>query len=409
MIESDGSCRRSIRQPTDRFLPPEALTPAWNARWETVFGAASSDAKADPAASLEESYYFVARGVYRSPEEIPAHFRYEDDKFPEVGASEIQRTYRSVDYGFVVEHRWQEKVTNIVTIGGFLAARDELLDLLVSLLVDEVGKRLGAAYDVSRLQNYIRNDGRTAVEQLTVALYESAGRNLGYEELKGLLSKVVARHGLDLLDSKGDVVSEEEIDRRCERFLRQLLARHLRHRDGSRLTGEELRKVIREETSSEVWSKSQEEFEERIGPVVLRMTGHYHGPLAFLFEGGPPRFEFGLQLPGRLIETNGRLAAENRVSWRFTGNEMYPDGYTMRARSIVLDIDGQKKILGRAVITDRAKALAFIDLVGDEGPLLEAVQRVKKTGKVEPLDEVNPRSAGEEQRAARLREMLLPK
>ena len=47
----------------------------------------------------------------------------------------------------------------------------------------------------------------------------------------------------------------------------------------------------------------------------------------------------------------------------------------MTTWSIAIDREGQKKVLGRVVIDDESKALEFMDLVGTEGTLFEAVRR----------------------------------
>jgi hypothetical protein len=92
---------------------------------------------------------------------------------------------------------------------------------------------------------------------------------------------------------------------------------------------------------------------------------------------------------------------------KFTGERIFPDGYEMKARSLVIDRDGQKKTLGRVAIDDEEKALEFVELVGDDGPLLEAVRKLKQTGDRGALDEQKFQSSERIQPATRLRERLL--
>src|SRR5205823_4375169 len=113
--------------------------------------------------------------------------------------------------------------------------------------------------------------------------------------------------------------------------------------------------------------------------ALLRMAGLY-SPLRFLFSGGPPEYEFAIVLPGELVETNGTGTNAGRTRWRFTGERLFPDGYEMKARSILIDRDGQKKVLGRVVIDDETRAMEFMELAGAEGPLLEAVRKLRQTG-----------------------------
>ena len=52
--------------------------------------------------------------------------------------------------------------------------------------------------------------------------------------------------------------------------------------------------------------RQAKQLEQQVGPLLLRMIGLYDVPLAFVFRGAP-QYEFGLQLPGELIETNGMV------------------------------------------------------------------------------------------------------
>jgi hypothetical protein len=108
-----------IWQPKDKFLPGQALKPEWNARWKSVSDAARRSGASQSKDCDDEQKYFIARGSFNNPREIPPHYRYADEDVRDVGASELARTYERIDYGFVVEHRWEEKLTNIVTFHGF--------------------------------------------------------------------------------------------------------------------------------------------------------------------------------------------------------------------------------------------------------------------------------------------------
>ncbi len=151
--------------------------------------------------------------------------------------------------------------------------------------------------------------------------------------------------------------------------------------------------------------RQDERLKRFILPLVPRMTGLYNFPLAFLLRGSP-RFDFALRLPGELTETNGTVFTNGRTRWKFTGDQMFPDGYEMKARSLEIDREGQKKVLGREVIDDEEKALKYLELVGNDGLLLEAVRKLKETGDRGALDDDKVRSSEQMLRAKRLREML---
>jgi len=185
---------------------------------------------------------------------------------------------------------------------------------------------------------------------------------------------------------------------------------HVRHRDGSALDRSEWDALIarwRKEPGSMKLDKRQEERLERfVGPLVPRLMGLYGFPLSFLFPPANPRFDFALRLPGELVETNGAGFRNGRTLWSFTGEEIFPDGFEMKARSLEIDREAQRKVLGRVAIDDEEKALEFVELIGDDGTLLEAVRKLKEAGGRGALAEEKSRSSEQNQRARRLREML---
>ena len=97
-IHPDGSCDRTIWQPKDAFLP-EALKPEWNARWKTVLDANGRPGKSDSRASKDDCKYFIARGSFNSPREIPPHYHFADEEVPDAGASELERSYARTTMG----------------------------------------------------------------------------------------------------------------------------------------------------------------------------------------------------------------------------------------------------------------------------------------------------------------------
>ena len=62
--------------------------------------------------------------------------------------------------------------------------------------------------------------------------------------------------------------------------------------------------------------------------------------------------------------------------------------HKMKARSILIDRDRQVKTFGRVAIDDEAKATEFIEAVGPDGPLLEAVRKLDQTGDRNALRQV---------------------
>jgi hypothetical protein len=419
VVHPDGSCDRTIIQPKHDALPAEALKPEWNARWKSVKelnGPPGSPPSAS-AGSDESQKYITARGSFRSPRDIPPHYRSVDDEFPAAGASELRRTYARSDYGFVVEHRWSETVTDIVTLPGYLEARDKLLDILLPMALRFIEEEFGPGYDLSGLSTFVRRDVRRALEEASLLLYDAGARrrlSRGEQtidpELAGKLVALSRRLGFDPLDANGKLVADQEAIRRRDEFCRRVILDHVRHRDGSPVDRSEADAVIARALADPKFFKTDPRQNERLkrfaGPLVVRMMGLHGFPLGLLFRWRP-RFDFALQLPGELVESNGTVFRNGRTRWKFAAEEIFPDGYEMKARSLVIDRDGQKKALGRVAIDDEEEALEFVELVGNDAQLLAAVRKLKESGDRGALDERNFQSSERIERAKRLREMLL--
>jgi len=428
-IHADGSCDRMIWQPKDKFLPDRALKPEWNARWKSVSDARGRSGASESKACADEQKYFIARGSFSSPREIPPHYRYVDEEVPDAGASELERTYERIDYGFVVEHRWKEKITNIVTFNGFLKASDELIDLLLPVYIDAIEKILGQDYDVSRLVNHLRTNGRRFLEHVSLIVYDAVvqdrvtGKGGDFDvDLTKHLREEVERFGLDVkLIQKMFAVppNEKESMQSLKTLLGRLVIQYFRHRDGTAVPAAEADELAQSIVNDQRYKKAFEEqmkpvearfqadkqLEKRVKRAFLRITGLYF-PLRFPLFVGPPEYEFAIVLPGDLVETNGTGTKAGRTRWKFTGAGLFPDGYEMRARSILIDRDAQKKLLGRMAIDDELEALAFMDAVGRDGPLLEGVREYVRTGDRNALRQVKTNTFEESVRARTIRKLL---
>jgi len=413
VVHSDGSCERTIWQPEGEMLPAEALQPPWKARWKTVAAANIPPAFAKDHQADGSHKYFMAQGSFRTPGEIPAHFRNVADPSVPVGASELVRSYEREDFGFVVEHRWRETLTNIVTHEGFLKARDEFLERGIPRAIEGLEQVYGKRYDVSALAQYLRGDGRRFLEESALAFYDLCARHRPAEEHAAAYAAVATRFGLDLLDPAGKVVEGEESATRLKTYFRHRIALGLRHRDGSPLARTEIDEILGTSGGSpfarewEVyWKEHEKSLAAELGPALLRMTGLYNVPFLMFGPGATPQFAFELFLPGRIVETSGTLIGPGRAAWRFSGVETFPDGFVMTARSLEIDFVDQTRLLGRVSIDDLEKAEAYLAAIGRDGPLLKEVRRAHEAGDLKGLEEFVPKTAEEKRRLAQLCSML---
>lgn len=439
VIHPDGSCDRTICQPRYEGLPPEALKPEgigradlkpdaqpirpgeplrpeWVAHWESVKYVKGPPASPRAGRDAGKEDYFLARGSFRSPRGIPPHYRLAAEEFPQVGASELVRDYERIDRVFVVEHRWSERVTDVVTLPGFLEARDKLLDILVPLGLRLLGEEFGPDYDLSGLSDFVRRDVRRALDEAVVIVYDAGARRRLWRgdamdrEVLDRLAALSRRIGLDPLDANGNALPPPEMNRRLMDFSRRVVLEHVRHRDGSALGRSDWDALVARWSKAAQFMKTDQRQDERLRrfaePLLLRLVGLHGVPLAFLSRGGA-RFEFTLKLPGELIATSGVGLGEGRTRWSFTGDDLFPQGYEMSARSVEIDREAQKKALGRVAIDDAGTATEFLDLIGEDASLLEAVRRLRDAGDRGGLERQDHRSPEQIIRARRLREILL--
>jgi hypothetical protein len=427
VIHPDGSCDRMIWQPKEKFLPDQALKPKWNARWKTVADASGRPGGARSWASDDELKYFIARGTFTSPREIPPHYHYADPEVPDAGSSELERTYERKDYGFVVEYRWQEKLTNIVTLPGFMKGRDEVLDMLLPACTDAIERIFGKDYDVSRFVTFIRSDVRRFLENVSIVWYDAAVRGrIGDDHGKldsAFMNRVfqeVERLGLDpkLVAQASTATPDEQASSQAANALfSRLIVRHFRHRNGNSVTTDEANKLVAAISKNHLYEGAIREQTKRMNDLftgedqkrfkraLIRMMGLYPS-LSFLFAGGAPEYDFTIVLPGEIIESNGTGLRAGRTRWKFNGAETFPDGYDMKARSIWIDRDGQQKILGRVVIDDEAKAMEFMELAGSEGPLMEALRALRRTGDRNAFRQMNAPTFKDALRVRKLQDLF---
>lgn len=389
VIRPDGSCDRLIWQPKGEMLPEGALTPGWAALWNGVADVAAPPAFTSSGPSHPDRAYFHAHGDFASPDEIPPHFLHRNPHYPDVGASELTRSYERKDLGFLVEHRWVERITNIVTRDSFLNSRNEFLEIALPLFCEGIERVYGERYDVSAAVIDVRTRGRRLLDDAACAYFEALSNHEGEHEMGVRFAGVFQRLGVEMFDAKGAVASMEEATRRIQQFAHDAIVKDVKRRDSRPLSEDEIKAILESYSTppySDAWSaflkEHETELKTRLGPLLLRMTGLYSFPP--VFPRPTPQFAFAVRLPGRIVEeeSNGAIADSGQVRWNFDGSRIFPEGYEMKAVSVDLAEETQRRLLGRVVIADVATARAFREMVGDEGILYDLVRRACREGDV---------------------------
>jgi hypothetical protein len=412
VIRSDGSCERTIWQPREELLPEQALTREWSDRWNSIRPVKVPPFFAQQQPDGGDRRYFTASGRFHGPDEIPEHYRVVARGHPEVGASTLVHSYRRNDLGFVIEHRWTENLTNIVTRAGFLKARDQFLDRAIPWASRGLEEVYGEKYDVQGLVRYLSGEGRRFLEDLSLVAYENMARRLPDDEWGVRLAEAARLRGVDLFDSAGKFAWDEERNQRLHGFLRHRVLLGIRRRDGRGLAPSEIEAILTQSETSPYsrawktfWERHEAELDRELGPSILRMTGLYGWPP--LSAPGSPKFAFTIALPGEVVETNGSRAGPGRVAWSFDAGQAFPDGFAMSARSLEIDRKAQQRLLGRVPVDDASKARVFCELLDSEPELQLRLREFIKSGDNRCLDDAASTPKDGENRPLRELQRLL--
>jgi hypothetical protein len=406
IVRPDGSCERTIIQPRVGYLPTAArpvgdlpdsnvLSDEWIAQWTSVAGAERPPKSAAHGAALGTHPYFQARGTFDSPSDIPLHYLYLNKSQCTAGISKLAREFEQTDFGLFVEYRWRETLTNSVSREQFVGGIKSTLDLLEPLMECGVPKALGDTYDVKALVNFLKTDGRAAFREMADIYYDTRLCRADDEAIIGRMVDVLRQHGMPWPNTQQDPIGQLVAD-----VLRTSLRRH----DGVPITADEVQQIM-EALDKFDWKAQQAALgiDEKQFETIFEACGVY--PPFYLFHRAET-FEYSLELPGTLLDTNGLLMASNRTFWRFTADASFPRGYEMIARSIGYRPDIQKGLLGRIVIEDGRAAEEFVKLVERSGPLFDAVEAACRQGTLDPIRALRGGKTVNSDRVKKLQELL---
>lgn len=337
----------------------------------------------------------TARGHFASAEQIPEHYR--KDAPAGLTASTLKRKSEQDDFIFVTEHRWEETLTDCVHLEDVPAARRELIDLVVPILVETLGQELGPDYDVAEVERWLRDEGAIWFDELTALFLDLAARNnwpqntdkVLKQQAEQRLAKINLRHGLANLE-------EVTIKQFCEAKVKQLVKRRDDKPLDDQMAAEIFRRMLSpaegeskgrfEQRSEEVIKskhRSEEAFKEQLQTRFVRIVGLHHGVLQT-----PQLFDYRQTMPGFVVETNGVVLAENRVRWRFPATQAFPLGYTMQCRSLQPNEANQKAVFNDAPIKTRSDCERLVRLLRAKPEWRDVLKQCVANKSREPLLEL---------------------
>ena len=390
-IGPDGRVRRAIYQP-ESATPAEALDAKL---WQGTTWAPRilREKWRGPIAALpraersKDNGYFAAWGEFASVAELPRAYVHEAPPGLPDGALVVR--YVRQDRGLVVTHSWEETLTDVVTFQGARVARQELADLVIPLGQKMLDRALGDEYDTSALAAWSQDSGRAwFYEFVDIMAAQRGPGQMSSDEMALAFAPSAARHGLEIVGADGKLLASKERDDRILAFAMKLLREKIRLRDGKAIPEAKVKEILQavlpsapEEPGSEeslaatrkiyedaakaVLNEefgSEEKFEARFDALETRITGLYNG---FLF-GDHSEFTYSLELPGRIVETNGTLLSDQQVRWQFDAHRAYPSGYAMTCYSLELRPELEAALLGRLVLTDTAAVLRYLELLNED-------------------------------------------
>lgn len=430
VLKSDGRVDRSIWQSSlsdeHRKLWPEVQTGVHDKQldWEWIDAmprGGEAEAKANGKASNHKDKYVFAHGEFASLEQVPEHYRksMEGDE----PSATLRRKSEREDLIFLTEHRWTETLTDVVKLEDIPAARRELIELLVPVIVETLRQELDTDYDISAVETFMRDEGAKWLEELVSLYVDLSVRNSSrWTEDKELkheaemrLAAVNRQHGLKSMDS-GDIhqfgISKIRAvikrrdgrpldDRIAKEILRWLMNESEQEGDPENRFKQSFERVIKSRFDS------KEAFEKQTHLCLVRIFGMHH-PLQT-----PQHFNYRLTMPGIVVETNGLLLDKHRVRWRFSAAQAFPFGFAMRCRSLEPNEANQRAVFGEVLLMSSDRCEKLVRLLRAQPDWRETLQQCVAQKSKQPLLDLrrqvlNRKDVDERFKLEALESLLLP-
>lgn len=339
----------------------------------------------------ERPGYLSAEQTFGSAEQVPpllAHTEGEaDEGRPVLDRSRIE--LENDDLVVLRRFTYRETRGDPYGIEELNAALDAMVDFAVRYLREEVRREFGPELDPARAEAFLRTDVRSLTADILRILRQSSGAGDDGQATRPiaelLVRKSIFRPGeIPVDDLEGNDILEFAAPRVTEWILAGLARtlstpqRRVEPADLDFWPGLEDATALT--STEEPVDPRVQEFNEIGASLLQALSGSYGG------EGSPRfRFESRVEMPGRLLRTNG-TPVDGAVVWLYRNSDLMLGDVVLEAETVELD-DEALKTLGARRDLDTPRVLQLTDLLSRDagGDLLQLLTAAVERGSLELL------------------------
>lgn len=304
-----------------------------------------------------------AEGAFPSVRDIPPSLAFDTDAGL---ATDGSRASLLVEDLVVLRH-WAYSETYADPFGpsAVSSALDRLLGMASEALRDELRRQLGDQLDTTPADTFVKTEVRALANDLLSVRSRIPGRDQAARR-DAAWAAVLNRHGIAAAPS-GEGAFWKAQQAGLIDWSRRRLAAVLSRRDAPVTpadlsfwpTGDDWEDRVRE-VVERVFG-SEEEFQKSITPSLRALTGYYG-------DQGSPRYRFepSIEMPGRLLATNGTPGREG-VFWFLRDEDLGSAGRALEVETVTLD-DEKLKSLGARREFEPAQLVELVDILARRDP-----------------------------------------
>ncbi|MFW5856607.1 MAG: hypothetical protein ACOCX4_01915 [Planctomycetota bacterium] len=298
-----------------------------------------------------EPQHVHLEGAFEAPTQVPVDFA-KITAGLDLWAQNRLRVRRH-DYVLFTTFDFEERIEDIVERAEADEAFDEALGLLVEAVLSALEGRFGEAYDLTRFKDWFRREAPLLARRLYQIGWEiRRSRRGGFdsesetEEWDRRIRQELSRYGLYLAPFDNRAARKRNEARAWE-FLDARLSDLVEPRESGTppltakaFQGGQNQKMLLAHLEEAVRGSfgSLDSFLQEIDPLIPVVFGSFF-PYRLRLDHRAPEFAFvfRLELPGRIVLSNGVRELDGTLAWRFGDEDLRLAGHPMWARSLLIN------------------------------------------------------------------------